>query len=120
MPSSYQVVLWKRESFLILDSCLLLHDDSSMNESGVEEELTGAEAVRQWFGSWPNFHDAEMQTLSACPWLAKADLFFVSTRCRLLYVKYSLHPGPHSSSSKGGFIVSGRFNAAYAKVPESD
>jgi hypothetical protein len=35
-----------------------------MNESGVEEELTGAEAVRQWFGSWPNFHDAEVISLS--------------------------------------------------------
>jgi hypothetical protein len=64
MPSSYQVVLWKQESFLVLDSCLLLHDDSCMNESGVEEELTGAEAVRQWFGSWPNFHDAEVISLS--------------------------------------------------------
>jgi hypothetical protein len=64
MPSSYQVVLWKQESFLVLDSWLLLHDDSCMNESGVEEELTGAEAVRQWFGSWPNFHDAEVISLS--------------------------------------------------------
>ena len=64
MPSSYQVVLRKQESFLVLDSCLLLHDDSCMNESGVEEELTGAEAVRQWFGSWPNFHDAEVISLS--------------------------------------------------------
>jgi len=35
-----------------------------MNESGVEEELTGAEAVKQWFGSWPNFHDAEVISLS--------------------------------------------------------
>jgi hypothetical protein len=64
MPPSYQVVLWKQESFLVLDSCLLLHDDSCMNESGVEEELTGAEAVRQWFGSWPDFHDAEVISLS--------------------------------------------------------
>jgi hypothetical protein len=64
MPSYYQVVLWKQESFLVLDSWLLLHDDSCMNESGVEEELTGAEAVRQWFGSWPNFHDAEVISLS--------------------------------------------------------
>jgi hypothetical protein len=57
-------VLWKQESFLVLDSCLVLHDDSCMNESGVEAELTGAEAVRQWFGSWPNFHDAEVISLS--------------------------------------------------------
>jgi len=64
MPSYYQVVLWKQESFLVLDSWLLLHDDSCMNESGVEEKLTGAEAVRQWFGSWPNFHDAEVISLS--------------------------------------------------------
>ena len=64
MLPSYQVVLWKQESFLVLDSCLLLHDDSCMNESGVEEELTGAEAVKQWFGSWPNFHDAEVISLS--------------------------------------------------------
>jgi hypothetical protein len=64
MPSSYQVGLWKQASFLVLDSCLLLHDDSCMNESGVEEELTGAEAVRQWFGSWPDFHDAEVISLS--------------------------------------------------------
>jgi hypothetical protein len=35
-----------------------------MNESGVEAELTGAEAVKQWFGSWPNFHDAEVISLS--------------------------------------------------------
>jgi Immunity protein 50 len=35
-----------------------------MNESGVEAELTGAEAVRQWFGSWPSFHDAEVISLS--------------------------------------------------------
>ena len=35
-----------------------------MNEPGVEAELTGAEAVRQWFGSWPNFHDAEVISLS--------------------------------------------------------
>lgn len=56
--------MWKQESFLVLDSWLLLHDDSCMNESGVEEELTGAEAVRQWFGSWPNFHDAEVISLS--------------------------------------------------------
>jgi hypothetical protein len=35
-----------------------------MNESGVEAELTGADAVRQWFGSWPNFHDAEVISLS--------------------------------------------------------
>jgi hypothetical protein len=35
-----------------------------MNESGVEAELTGADAVRQWFGSWPNFHDAEIISLS--------------------------------------------------------
>ena len=56
--------MWKQESFLVLDSCLLLHDDSCMNESGVEEELTGAEAVKQWFGSWPNFHDAEVISLS--------------------------------------------------------
>jgi hypothetical protein len=56
--------LWKQESFLVLDSCLVLHDDSCMNESGVEAELTGAEAVRQWFGSWPSFHDAEVISLS--------------------------------------------------------
>jgi hypothetical protein len=35
-----------------------------MNESGVEAELTGAEAVREWFGSWPNFHNAEVISLS--------------------------------------------------------
>lgn len=35
-----------------------------MNESGIGEEPTGAEAVRQWFGSWPNFHDAEVISLS--------------------------------------------------------
>jgi hypothetical protein len=64
MPSSYQIVLWKQESALVLDSCLLLHDDSCMNEYDVEEELTGAETVRQWFGSWPNFHDAEVISLS--------------------------------------------------------
>jgi len=64
MPSSYQVALWKQESFLVLDSCLLLHDDSCMNEYDVEEELTGAEGVRQWFASWPNFHDAEVISLS--------------------------------------------------------
>jgi hypothetical protein len=64
MPSSYQIVLWKQESVLVLDSCLLLHDDSCMNEYDVEEELTGAETVRQWFGSWPNFHDAEVISLS--------------------------------------------------------
>lgn len=64
MPSSYQVTLWKQESYLVLDSCLLLHDDSCMNEYDVEEELTGAETVRQWFGSWPNFHDAEVISLS--------------------------------------------------------
>ena len=57
-------MLWKQESVLVLDSCLLLHDDSCMNEYDVEEELTGAETVRQWFGSWPNFHDAEVISLS--------------------------------------------------------
>jgi hypothetical protein len=56
--------LWKQESFRVLDSCQVLHDDFCMNESGVESELTGAEAVRQWFGSWPNFHDAEVISLS--------------------------------------------------------
>lgn len=35
-----------------------------MNESGIEEELTGADAVRQWFGNWPSFHDAEVISLS--------------------------------------------------------
>ena len=35
-----------------------------MNESDIEAGLTGAEAVRQWFGSWPNFHDAEVISLS--------------------------------------------------------
>jgi hypothetical protein len=35
-----------------------------MSESGVEAELNGAEAVRQWFGLWPNFHDAEVISLS--------------------------------------------------------
>ena len=35
-----------------------------MNEYEVEEELTGADRVRQWFGSWPNFHDAEIISLS--------------------------------------------------------
>jgi hypothetical protein len=34
-----------------------------MNEYDVEEELTGAETVRQWFGSWPSFHDAEIISL---------------------------------------------------------
>ena len=57
-------MLWKQESFLVLDSCLVLPDDFCRNESGVEAELTGAEAVRQWFGSWPNFRDAEVISLS--------------------------------------------------------
>lgn len=35
-----------------------------MSESGVEAELAGAEAVKQWFGSWPCFHDAEVISLS--------------------------------------------------------
>jgi hypothetical protein len=35
-----------------------------MNEHDVEEELTGSDMVRQWFGSWPNFHDAEIISLS--------------------------------------------------------
>ena len=35
-----------------------------MNESDIEAGLTGAEAVRQWFGSWPDFHDAEVISLS--------------------------------------------------------
>jgi len=35
-----------------------------MNESDIEAGLTGAEAVRQWFGRWPNFHDAEVISLS--------------------------------------------------------
>ncbi|MGA9471940.1 MAG: hypothetical protein WBV36_05720 [Terriglobales bacterium] len=35
-----------------------------MNESDIEARLTGAEAVRQWFGSWPDFHDAEVISLS--------------------------------------------------------
>jgi hypothetical protein len=35
-----------------------------MNESDVDAELTGAKAVRHWFGSWPNFHDAEVISLS--------------------------------------------------------
>jgi hypothetical protein len=39
-------------------------DDFGMNESGVEAELTGAEAVCQWVGSWPSFHDAEVISLS--------------------------------------------------------
>lgn len=57
-------MLWKQESFLVLDSCQVLHDDFCMNESDIEAGLTGAEAVRQWFGSWPNFHDAEVISLS--------------------------------------------------------
>ncbi len=35
-----------------------------MNESDIEAGLTGAEAVRQWFGNWPGFHDAEVISLS--------------------------------------------------------
>ncbi|HKS76700.1 MAG TPA: Imm50 family immunity protein [Terriglobales bacterium] len=35
-----------------------------MNESDIEARLTGAEAVRQWFGNWPDFHDAEVISLS--------------------------------------------------------
>ena len=30
-----------------------------MNKS-LASELSGVEAVTQWFGSWPNFHDAEV------------------------------------------------------------
>ena len=48
----------------VLDTCLILHDDSRMNESGAETKLTGAETVRQWFGMWPNFHDAEVISLT--------------------------------------------------------
>ena len=29
-------------------------------EKSVVSELTGADAVTQWFGSWPSFHDAEV------------------------------------------------------------
>ena len=29
-------------------------------ERSVASELTGADAVTQWFGSWPSFHDAEV------------------------------------------------------------
>jgi Immunity protein 50 len=35
-----------------------------MNEYDLQEQLTGADKVRQWFGSWPNFHDAEVISLS--------------------------------------------------------
>jgi len=31
--------------------------------SSVVLELPGAEAVTQWFGCWPNFHDAEVISL---------------------------------------------------------
>jgi hypothetical protein len=47
-----------------VDTGVDLHDDFCMNKSGVEGELIGAEAVRQWFGNWPNFHDAEVISLS--------------------------------------------------------
>jgi hypothetical protein len=29
-------------------------------EKGAVSELAGVEAVTQWFGRWPNFHDAEV------------------------------------------------------------
>lgn len=35
-----------------------------MNKSGVIETIAGAEALMQWFGSWPSFHDAEVISLS--------------------------------------------------------
>ena len=28
--------------------------------------FSGAETVRQWFGSWPEFHDAEIISLTLC------------------------------------------------------
>jgi Immunity protein 50 len=36
-----------------------LNHDSSMDRS-VISELAGADAVTQWFGDWPSFHDAEV------------------------------------------------------------
>lgn len=35
-----------------------------MDESPVAVGLSGAEAVIQWFGRWPSFHDAEVISLS--------------------------------------------------------
>ncbi|HET7890542.1 MAG TPA: hypothetical protein VFL34_03415 [Candidatus Sulfotelmatobacter sp.] len=35
-----------------------------MNKPGVTETIAIAEALMQWFGSWPSFHDAEVISLS--------------------------------------------------------
>ena len=35
-----------------------------MKESQILQAIAGAEALRQWFGSWPSFHDAEVISLS--------------------------------------------------------
>src|SRR5258707_12126382 len=37
-----------------------------MTNRGSSEHLSGSEAVRQWFGIWPDFHDAEVISLSLC------------------------------------------------------
>ena len=49
----------------ILDRRQTLHNDTRMKETGVIEAIAGAEALKQWFGSWPSFHDAEIISLSS-------------------------------------------------------
>jgi hypothetical protein len=63
MSLSYQLLLWKQESFLVLDTLPFLHHHSSVDKS-VVSELTGVDAVTLWFGSWPSFHDAEVISVS--------------------------------------------------------
>jgi hypothetical protein len=35
-----------------------------MKQSEVPDELSGSDAVVQWFGRWPDFHDAEVVSLA--------------------------------------------------------
>lgn len=46
----------------VLDDVALFRDYSNMNKT-VVSELAGVQAVTQWFGDWPSFHDAEVISL---------------------------------------------------------
>jgi hypothetical protein len=43
----------------VLDTVPRLHHHSKMEKS-IVSELTGVEAVTEWFEGWPSFHDAEV------------------------------------------------------------